>query len=425
MSIANYGAAADVADASQQPPKKKGAAANAEMEDERKLVSWNSRTLVPKKQEEEDWDCTMYDITAMPTWKVFTLLKGSAFLKDSVWLNATRSLAIAILVAVITYLTPYASVIDSERLVRLGTFLTIFVGFLLGFYMSSSMTRWYACTVAFMELLDAVRKMQMQMTALGVAKDLQDTLNRYGLLSAWLLNIHLHMHAVSKPGSGKGERVDSNRREDIDTLFQHLDEIRPDIILPHEKKLLMAYPQSYALIWTWVASLIGRMARDGDIPPMASPTYGRILDIVQQAYGSIRAARAPFLIRAPFVYIHTLSLLVHANNLLNAVVFGVVLGLTIPYLIHTSHQLEKMRFDELRLPDTYAQLFSAFCLNVIAPMLYLTLLDTATCMAQPFVFEDARIPFQRFIKVLEQDLKSADLLAEEPPLWDKPAFKQK
>jgi len=423
MSAANYGAAANVADAS-PPPKEEAAVLEAKMEQGQPPLK-DAKTTMPDKQEEDEWDSTSYDITKLPSWLAFTMIKGSAFENYSVWINATRSFAIAMVVALATYFTPYANVIDSHRLLRLGTFLTIFVGFLLGFYMSSSMTRWYGCTVAFMELLDAVRKMQMQMTALGVAKDLQDTLNRYGLLSAWLLNLHLNMHAVQNPGSGAGEVVDVNSKEHIDTLWKHLDEVRPDIVRPHEKKMLMEYPQPYALIWTWVASLIGRMARDGDIPPMASPTYGRILDIVQQAYSSLRAARAPFLIRAPFVYIHTLSILVHANNLLNAIVFGVQLGLTIPYLNRTRHQLEDMHLSEVRLPDTCADLFVAFCLNMIAPILYLTLLDTATCMAQPFAFQDAKIPFQRFIKVLEDDLKSADSLADEPPLWDKPAFKKK
>jgi len=265
----------------------------------------------------------------------------------------------------------------------------------------------------------------MQMAALGVAKELKDTLNRYGLLSAWLLNLHLHMHAVQNPGDGKGEVENVNDKEHVDALWKKLDEIRPDLVHPHEKKILMGYSESYALIWTWVASLIGRMARNGDIPPMASPTYGRILDIVQQAYGSIRGARVPFLIRAPFVYVHTLSILVHANTLMNAIVFGVQLGLTIPYLILTAHQLEEKKLAEVHLPDTCADFFVAFCLNLIAPILYLTLLDASTCLAQPFTFQNAKIPLQRYIKVLENDLKSAESLAEEPPFWEKPMFKER
>jgi len=315
-------------------------------------------------------------------------------------------------------------VIDTGRLLKLGTFLTVFVGFLLGFYLSSSMYRWYHCSCAYMELLDAVRQLQMQMTALGVARELKDKLNRYGLLSAWLLNLSLHMHAVKNPGEGKGEVVNVHDREHRDQLWERLDEVRPNLVRPLEKKILIEHQDAYALIWTWVASLIGRMAKDGDIPPMQSPTYGRILDLVQKAYACIREARSPFLVRAPFIYVHTLSILCHLNNILNAIVFGVLIGMQIPYLVMTEHQLEKGNYDEIRVPDTCADIFVALCLNMIAPMMYLTLLDTSTCMAQPFTFHDAKIPLQRFIEMLEKDLSTADLIADEPPLWDRPMFKK-
>jgi len=424
MTTANYGATADIVSTSQPPTEEVAAleAAEAKMEEGQNLCH-DAKTKTPEEKEEE-WDSTLYDMTKLSSWISLTMKKGSALENYSVWISVTRSFAVACIVALVTYLTPYADVIDSERLLKLGALLTVFVGFLLGFYISSSMTRWYACTVSFMELLDAVRKMQMQMTALGVAKELSETISRYGLLSAWLLYLNLHMYTVKNPGDGMGEKTNLNDKESIDTLWKQLDGFRPDIVRPHEKKILMGYPESYALVWTWVASLVGRMARDGDIPPMASPTYGRILDIVQQAYASIRGARAPFLIRAPFVYVHTMSILVHVNTLLNAVVLGVQLGLTIPYFISTTRRVGRMELAKVHLPDSCADLFVAFCLNLVAPILYLTLLDASTCMAQPFTFKDAKIPFQRFIKVLESDLKSAKSIADEPPLWEKPAFKK-
>merc|ERR1712154_191776 len=39
------------------------------------------------------------------------------------------------------------------------------------------------------------------------------------------------------------------------------------------RKVLMQHQDSYALLWTWVASLIGRMSQDGDIPPMATDLW--------------------------------------------------------------------------------------------------------------------------------------------------------
>merc|ERR1719420_185859 len=92
---------------------------------------------------------------------------------------------------------------------------------------------------------------------------------------------------------------------------------------------LINCPEPSALIWTWVASLVGRMAQDGDIPAMHTPTYGRILGLVQAAHGGIRSINASMVVQAPFIYTHMLSTLVHLNNILNALSFGMLLGVTI------------------------------------------------------------------------------------------------
>lgn len=36
-------------------------------------------------------------------------------------------------------------------------------------------------------------------------------------------------------------------------------------------------------LWVWITSLLTRMAADGEIPPMASPTYGRVITMAEQA----------------------------------------------------------------------------------------------------------------------------------------------
>merc|ERR1719446_1131066 len=83
------------------------------------------------------------------------------------------------------------------------------------------------------------------------------------------------------------------------------------------------------MMWMWIAALIGRLAQDGDIPPMASPTYGRILTLCQAAHGGIRQVRAAISVQAPLTYTHLLATLVHLNNLLNAFTFGIVSGVAV------------------------------------------------------------------------------------------------
>jgi len=81
-------------------------------------------------------------------------------------------------------------------------------------------------------------------------------------------------------------------------------------------------------MWVWVGSLIGRMALDGDVPPMPSPTYGRIMNLAQAAQGGLRQVRTSIVVQMPFVYVHTLACLVHLNCILLAMTMGLALGTT-------------------------------------------------------------------------------------------------
>jgi len=295
----------------------------------------------------------------------------------------------------------------------MGTFLNVFVGLLLGFFLSSSMNRWYGCVNAFMQLLDAVRSMQMQMIALGVDREHCEKLSRYGILSAWLLHLSLN-NSSQKSGSDKKLASESSQ---LAKTWAILEKVRPRLVKPEEKKLLLHQKECYALVWTWVASLVGRMSQDGDIPPMASPTYGRIIEIVEMAYGSIRDVRTLHLIKAPFIYVHTLAILVHLNHILNATSFGLLMGITTQVLMGKAEN----KLNDL--PQLVGSLFMQFCMSFVAPFLYLALLDVCVCISQPFSYHDSKIPAFQFIHKLEEDVANATVMADNTK-WEKPRFKK-
>eukprot|EP00419_Tripos_fusus_P069322 CAMPEP_0172890880 /NCGR_PEP_ID=MMETSP1075-20121228/142377_1 /TAXON_ID=2916 /ORGANISM="Ceratium fusus, Strain PA161109" /LENGTH=97 /DNA_ID=CAMNT_0013745223 /DNA_START=1 /DNA_END=290 /DNA_ORIENTATION=- len=97
--------------------------------------------------------------------------------------------------------------------------------------------------------------MQMQMTALGVTKERTEMLSRYGLLSAWLLHLSLSTDTNDGIHDETAEAADSSA--DIKRIWQILEAKRPGLALPKEKEWLMQDKESYASLWTWVASLIG------------------------------------------------------------------------------------------------------------------------------------------------------------------------
>jgi len=386
------------------------------------LSSFLSLGCKRKKQQDQadddddaEWDSTQYDITRMTTWSAFGMVKGCAWDNPVLWCWIGLASLLATVVAVAVSLMPNSVLVNPGKLAKLGSFLNVFVGLLLGFFLSSSMYRWYGCVDAFLTLLDAVRSMQMQMTALGVSPEKSCILSRYGILSAWLLQLSL---SVESDDDGSKIVSAAQERENSEKVWQQLEQLRPQLVLPHEKKKLMPHNESYALVWTWVASLIGRMSQDGEIPPMASPTYGRILNIVQDAYGSIRNVRELQLIKAPYVYVHTLAILVHINNILNAISFGTILGIT--FSGSFIHEVKVASAANMNI-----SLFMQFFFSMLAPVLYLALLDVSIHISQPFQYHDARIPAVRYIRCLEEDLQNSASLGDNPPHWDKPYYKTK
>jgi len=361
----------------------------------------------------DEWDSTQYDISQMTSWGAFAMMQGAVFANPTIWRCMIFAIILTVGVAVGTSLLPNAAGIDPARVQKLATFLNVFVGMLVGFFMSSSMTRWYGCVNAFMELLDSVRSMHMQMMALGVDRERSETLSRYGVLSAWLLHLSLNS-ASQKAGSHKKLTSESAQLEQSWAL---LEKVRPHLVNPREKSLLSPYQDGYALLWTWVASLIGRMAQNGEIPPMASPTYGRIIAIVETAYGSIRDVKSLHIVKNPFIYVHTLAILVHVNHILNAIGFGLVVGMA----AHIALGKAENKFVEL--PLLFGSFFTQFFMSMVAPFLYLALLDVCVCISQPFTYQNTKIPALKFIRNLEEDLTNASVMADNTK-WDRPRFKK-
>jgi len=366
-----------------------------------------------------EWDSTQYEIGAMTSWEVFGMTRGAAFDNTSILTSMGFTVCVSLGVACLIYQSKEALFVQPDKIERLATFLNVFVGILLGFFLSSSMHRWHGCTSGFLALLDAVRGMQMQMIALGVDRERIETLNRYGVLSVWLLHLSLNIDNLDKKTRKNLVRSPrTTETEKLKTMWTRLEQSRPYLVRTQEKALLLEFKECYALLWTWVASLIGRMAQDGEIPPMASPTYGRIINIVEMAYGSIRDVRMMQRIKAPFCYVHTLAILVHVNNILNGISFGLVLGMTAQVVVGKGKSPFKNG-----LPMMVTSLFMQFCISMVAPFLYLALLEVCVCISQPFSSQDTKIPAVSSILQLEDDLVNAGVMGENTK-WNKPSFKK-
>merc|ERR1740121_2503724 len=179
-------------------------------------------------------------------------------------------------------------------------------------------------------------------------------------------------------------------------------------------------------VWIWVASLVGRMSQDGWIPPMASPTYGRIMNLVQAAHSGIRTVKLAIIVQAPFNYVHMLATVVHLNNIFNAISFGMVTGSTIGTMLQYSGRGLTYERNTIKHGDIISDLENlviSFVISLVGPFLYQVLLEVSLHIAQPFSCVEDQIPTERLLDGLQRGLSDAARIGAAPPSWEAPCLK--
>jgi hypothetical protein len=377
-------------------------------------------------------DTMTYDASVMTTWQVFTIRSlCTPWTKKSTWtmmgLLFMVSSAVALMMSVVVIKSSKPEEIKSSKFFEIGLFLRVFVGLLLGFFLTSSTNRWYQCVNGFMSLFDAVRNMQMQFLALGVPAELRFQCIRYGFVSGLLLDKTLHMRKVFDEEKEIyaarmwKELVDESCSTNAELYHKTL----RSKVTPAEAELLMKSTDPAGMMWYWVASLVGRMAQDGVIPPMASPTYGRIMNLAQAAHAGIRLVNWSVVVQAPFCYVHMLATLVHVNNFINAISFGITLGtyLGTLSLYHNWVSSGSAHIEAKSLISDLENLVVMLFIGMVGPLIYQCLLDVSIGIAQPFASSSAHIPTDKLLHSLATDLLEAEESLHAPPGWEPPCFK--
>jgi len=372
-------------------------------------------------------DTMMYQTKSLTTWEAFSIRYTTVWCSPELWKMMGCLTIVAVCTSAITVLVvPNPGAMKVAKFTSVSKFLNVVVGLLLGFFLSSSMNRWYTCVNGFLELLDAIRNMQMQLVALGVPEKETILCLRYGFASAWLLYCQLLIEAKHQTESRSKGKDRDDMWEKLSKKTFELDRTSNTMLLEkHEEKILRLTRDPPGMMWMWVAALIGRLAQDGWIPPMASPTYGRVMNLCQSAHGGIRQVRASISVQAPLTYTHMLATLVHINNILNALTFGVVSGVAIGTALvagghhfYTHHDASNRQATQ-----DWQNMAVTFLYCFFGPLLYQALLLIAMHLAQPFDSIEARIPLDRLLHQLEVDMCNGRDVIEHMD-FEKPCFKQ-
>eukprot|EP00931_Biecheleriopsis_adriatica_P116584 TRINITY_DN9220_c0_g3_i2.p1 TRINITY_DN9220_c0_g3~~TRINITY_DN9220_c0_g3_i2.p1 ORF type:complete len:407 (+),score=87.38 TRINITY_DN9220_c0_g3_i2:50-1270(+) len=380
------------------------------------------RTL-PKVSKIEN---STYDARKLASMEVLYSFQGTVWTKSTFWKSMGQLLLISFSTSVIcAVLLRHPEKLDTGRFSKISGSLTVIVGMLLGFFLSSSVNRWFACTKGFLELFDAIRCLQMQLNALGVPKNRLHMCIRYCLVSAYSLHHDLvcqtlhHVERVEyKKQIWEKMLVTADQLPDSSEAYKKTGSLAK--VYEDEMEVIFQIEDPAQTLWVWVTSLITRMSADGELPPMSTPTYGHLIVLAEKAYNGIREVRASVVVQPPFVYVQMMAMLVNINNIMNAMTFGMTFGVTL--------SLELKEGITAVSGHVLQDVLISFFLSAIGPFLYQALLEVAVCIAQPFGggSEDTagRINTARALEQVEKDLRDAELMSDRIVYWERPSFKQ-
>lgn len=391
-----------------------------------------------------------YETMPLGTWTTFVYHVGTVWETSEIWIVAGHLLSLSAFVAFLTFfVTVSPEALDISVFSEMSVVLKVFTAFLLGFFIKASMQRWTDTIEGFLRLFNSTRDLLMQLQVLGASPDFCDQITRYGVLSAKFLASELCDEQVDGEAQGedalaleKGSGGTASRgfgkfhvrclrsQHRSDTVEELLQE---ELLKPDEAAVLDTVVDHPTLMWVWVALILGRLAQDGQIPGMASPTYGRLMTLTQQAQEGIRTVYVSMLVQMPFVYVHMLAMLVHSNNILSAISFGLTLGQCSSRILS--------RFD-IRVYDASRRappldgsvqndvqlIIMSMITSYFAPLLYQAALQIGLTLAQPFNAQGqsqvGAIPTDKMIETLQRDLAHARTMTDEPPGFTRPYFKK-
>lgn len=368
-------------------------------------------------------DSMTYHAEDLSSWSSLWHMTYTVWNRQSLWLVSLNLLLVSLSVALLVlFTTRDPAMLKVSKFTEITNFLRVFVGLLLGFFMSASVNRWWSCAQAFQHLTSSVRNLHTYLNSLGVPEEQTTMCLRYGCVSAWLLHLQLHVEAL--PSKEQEARFHQGWEEM--KSCQGRDEVFGSL-LPEEVEALQSASDPPGTLWMWIGSLVGRLAQDGLIPPMASPTFGKIMGVTVEGFNAIRDVRASISMQAPFIYVQMLSSLVHINNIVNAVSFGLTSGaslgtLLVHYDVHvfTSHHTDA---SEKEATADMQTLLVSFFFSCFGPFVYQALLEVSIAIAQPFSNKDAVVPTHRILNELEKDLHDSMRLAKLVS-WSQPCFQE-
>eukprot|EP00928_Gymnodinium_smaydae_P063296 TRINITY_DN46925_c0_g1_i1.p1 TRINITY_DN46925_c0_g1~~TRINITY_DN46925_c0_g1_i1.p1 ORF type:complete len:414 (-),score=31.10 TRINITY_DN46925_c0_g1_i1:285-1526(-) len=379
----------------------------------------------PTFEQEEDAviDTMTYSMSWLKTWGVLVAVRGTVWESPGLWMLMMKLMLISICIAFMAYnLLPDPGLLDVSKFTGIVTVMSLFVSLMLSFFLSNAVSRWLKSVDGFEQIFNSIRMLSMQLHALGICQERLTLCLRYALMSAHFLIYDLSTVTLTKEKKDACLSQMWNTYVSAKSDYAHITEKEHDVLERHSG-------DRPSQMWLWISTLLGRMAMDGQIPGMATPTYGRIMDLAQDAQEGIRTVRTAVLVQMPYRYVHLLAFLVHLECILMAVNLGLSIGVSYhgirQYVDHYYYKLADGMNDSQITPLTeqIQTVLIETLKGFVAPLLFQAFLDIGVAISSPFAGSQSSVPLERIIRDIEKDLAASNGLATTLPSWEKPVFK--
>lgn len=298
-----------------------------------------------------------YDVGHVNSAASLFQFTGTVFSSCTLWLHALLYISIgAVSCTLVLFFCKSPELIKAHRISELVWYMSALVAFLLGFYLTASVSRWWSIRSAMLGGLWGAVNDLCYLLAVHFSqpenKALQALVLRYGLASFELTFMQ---------GSG----IDGDL----------LELVRKGLLKHDEAGKLQPLPSKAQVVWVWIAGIFQGLAQQGKI---SSRLLVQIYGICSSARMSINGVFTYVDTQLPYAYVHLLGVIVHLNNILVAAKCGIVSAIAINQLMRPEHET----------PISDAENVQVLCLQILTlvamPIVYHALLIEAASLSDPF-----------------------------------------
>jgi len=325
---------------------------------------------------------TKYDAEKLSSMKVFAYVKGTVLNNWMLWFDLLLVIIVSLSIAALLYPHPQITSKINENRKEL-TDLTKYLGglavFLLGFYTSVSVGRWW----------------RLRTSGVGNIWSATSQLTLY--ISTFVTRDEEVISAIQRVGRGSMALVFKAQRGEMNDLN---DLHERGILTEQEVRCLEGWKSNLAeSIWTWAAALVHKLHSDGLIKN--DQVLWTLLDRVNLGRSGAALIGAQLGTQLPMQYVHLLCLLVKTYTFVTATLAGMFIAVDL----------------QAAADDKWVIIFYNLFSAMLLPFLYNALLVINYEIANPFGCDEMDFPDEKYDKGIQGDAKSYVDAGRNLPSW--------